>query len=115
MEPWVGAAASLATDGACTARLLTAGPHRAAFTVDTSAHVVTASVDGALCDGGALELFGWAWLPASMTALAPSAASFVLADGYHGRVLGGDWYGRALLASEVVGNWRAGPPAGARG
>ena len=106
-----GVTASLATDGVCTARLLTAGPHLAAFTVDTSAHIITASVDGALCDGGALELVGWAWLPANMTVFAPRDTSFVLAEGYHGRVLGGSWYGRALLSSEVIGNFRVGPPA----
>ena len=95
----------------CTTRLLSDGTHLAAFTVDTSAHIISASVDGALCDGGAALEFGFEWLPLDMAALQPAAApSFVLAEGYRGRFLGGAWYARALLNSEVVGLWRAGPP-----
>ena len=106
-----GAAAALATDAPCTARLLTAGAHLVAFTVDTSAHMITAAVDGALCDGGAALTYGFQWLPPAMGDLQPAAApSFVLASGYHGRFAGGAWYARALLTSEVVGLWRAGPP-----
>lgn len=108
----VGASAALATDAPCTGRLLTAGAHLVAFTVDTSAHIMTASVDGALCDGGAAFEFGFEWLPLTMASLQPAAeTTFALAEGYHGRLLGGAWYARALLTSEVVGLWRVGPPS----
>jgi hypothetical protein len=107
-----GAAVALQTDAECTARLLRAGqPHYLAAVLDAGAHVLTLSVDGAICDGGVEAEFGWQWLPQAMGDLAAGAApSFTLGAGYRGRILGGHWYQRFLYASEVVGNWRAGAP-----
>ena len=76
------------------------------------------SVDGAVCDGGAESIAGWAWALA-LGDLWPSARrSFALggskgAGAYGGSIEGGQWVARALRNSEVVGAWRAGPPAGA--
>ena len=114
-----GTTAALRMDGDCAARLRSAaaGAHLAAVVVDAAARVLTWSVDGVLCDGGQAGgagdgLWGWEWAPVGMGDLNANAKapSFVLGGGYGGRVVGGAWYGRALMHTEVVGNWRAGPP-----
>jgi len=124
-----GTNASLLMDGECAARLSGTGttpdsePHYAAVVIDASARVLTWSVDGVVCDGSSAggsaggALWGWEWAPTGMGDLNanPRAPSFVLGGSYGGRVLGGAWYARALMHTELVGNWRAGPPAQSRG
>jgi hypothetical protein len=74
--------------------------------------VLTWSVDGVVCDGGAEAMWGWEWAPEGMGDLNANAKAprFTLGGDYGGRVLGGAWYSRALMHTEAVGNWRAGPP-----
>ena len=112
-----GTAAQLVMDADCTARLTAPSPaaHYAAVVVDASARVLTWSVDGVVCDGGTAGLWGWEWAPLAMGDLNANARepTFVLGGNYSGRVVGGAWYSRALMHTELVGNWRAGPPAGA--
>ena len=47
--------ATLLTDDFCSEKLLDGGLHHAAFIVDGAAGIVTAVVDGVLCDGGVGE------------------------------------------------------------
>ena len=68
-------------------------------------------VDGKLCDGALKDMWGWQWLAATQTVvaggtsatLAPAAAPLAELR----------LYSRALLTSELVGNYRAGPSADA--
>jgi hypothetical protein len=135
-----GVRSNLTMDADCTARLLSPVPagfagHYAAVVVDGGAHVLTMSVDGAVCDGGEKDIFGFAWISALTGSLGPGDATFVLGgggagglgggggggggrgeggegqgavDAYGGRIVGGQWYSRYLLNSEVVGNYRMG-------
>ena len=108
-----GTNATLLMDADCAARLSSIGaqPHYAAVVVDAAARILTWSVDGVVCDGGEDWLWGWEWAPLKMADLGvnPKASSFVLGGGYSGKILGGAWYGRALMHTELVGNFRAGP------
>lgn len=104
-----GVTANLTLDADCTARLLSgSSPHYFSTTVDVSAHILSASVDGVVCDGGANATFGWAWVPPAMGNMNSAAvpSSFVLGGGYGGKILGGAWYSRRLLNTEDVGNYR---------
>lgn len=113
-----GTSATLTTDVDCTERLLQGGsdPHYVAVVVDAAARILTWSVDGVVCDGGqggdggGGVYWGWEWVPSAMSNLNanPAAPTFVLGKGYGGRILGGGWYGRALMHTELVGNYRAG-------
>jgi hypothetical protein len=106
-----GRTAFLNTDAACAAPLLGAGAHLFAAVVDAGARVLSLAVDGALCDGGDEAAAGWAFLPPDFGSLAGGDASFTLAPTYAGRVLGGGFYDGLLFTSEIVGNFRAGPPS----
>lgn len=104
-----GVRASLTIDTDCAARLLAGSTqHYFAVTVDVGAHILSASVDGVVCDGGANTTFGWAWVPPAMGDMNSAAVpgSFSLGTGYAGRIGGGAWYSRRLLNTEVVGNFR---------
>ena len=105
-----GTLAWVATDPPCTMLLGAAGqPHYAAVVVDAGAHLLTLVVDGVLCDGGTVAPQGWSWVPPSMGNTTGRAA-FRLAPDYRGRLLAGEFYSRWLYTSELVGNYRAGPP-----
>lgn len=106
-----GHTAFLNTDAACAAPLLSAGAHLVAAIADAGARVLSLAVDGALCDGGNETAAGWVFLPPGFGSLAGGDASFTLAPTYAGRLLGGGFYEGFLYTSEVVGNFRAGPPA----
>jgi len=93
----------------CAAALAGAGAHLVAFVFDAAAHVITPSVDGALCEALEAE-HAWSWVDWDMAQAGPAAPTFVLAGDYGGRVLGGGWFARAVLNSDVVAAWRAGPP-----
>jgi hypothetical protein len=112
-----GLSANLTLDADCSARLVTgSSAHYVAVTVDTGAHILSASVDGVVCDGGAAEAYGWSWVPPAMGNLnCPSVPqSFLLGAAYGGRIGGGTWYSRRLLNTEVVGNYRHQLPAAER-
>jgi uncharacterized membrane protein len=101
---------SLSTDSDCTIRLYNSGEHLAAVVVDAPARLITFSVDGVVCDGGFEFSWGFTWVPDSMNDLGknPHSSSFVLAQNYSGKVLGGGYWTRALMHTEIVGTWRAG-------
>ena len=101
---------SLSTDSDCTIRLYNSGEHLAAVVVDAPARLITFSVDGVVCDGGFEFSWGFTWVPDSMNDLGknPHSSNFVLAQNYSGKVLGGGYWTRALMHTEIVGTWRAG-------
>lgn len=106
-----GNVAWIVTDPPCTTLLSATGPpHYAAVIIDAGAHLLSIVVDGVLCDGGSVAPQGWAWVPAD-TGNTAGRTSFRLAPDYRGQLLGGDFYSRWLYTSELVGNFRAGPPA----
>lgn len=107
----VGTSANLTLDSACASLLgdSASSHHHVMFTVDASAHIALAVVDGFLCDGGTNKLRGWTWLPADLTTVHP-APTFIWGGNYGGALLGGRWYNRALSVTDAVGNARAGPP-----
>ena len=83
------------------------------LTLDASAHIALAVVEGLLCSGAAQDERGWQWLPLALGDFAGAAGSFVWGGDFGGALLGGRWYARALAVSEAIGNSRAGPPSGA--
>ena len=113
----------LETDGACTAALDFAShpekehtqPHYVGFVVDAGPRIARVLVDGVLCDGGA---------PSSMPRPlgTPEGHGFTFFDPLAGDIHGGEdmrltpsyggemvelqLYERALLTSELVGNYR---------
>jgi hypothetical protein len=103
--------ASLKMDDECTTRLGgdNSTPHYISVIIDSAAHILRFSVDGVMCDGGENQPFGWEWAPESMRDLNSNAhtSSFTLGSNYGGKILSGSWYSRALMNTEVVGNWRA--------
>jgi hypothetical protein len=105
-----GTGAWLMSDPACTMLLNAAvAPHYVAAVLDAGSHVLSLVVDGVLCDGGTLAPQGWAWVP-SGTGATSGRAAFRLAPDYRGRLLGGEFFSRWLYTSEIIGNFRAGPP-----
>ena len=104
---------SLSTDEDCTSRLLDNGSHFAAVVIDAPARIITWSVDGSVCDGGRNQFWGFEWAPDSMGDLEmnPHSSSFILGEHYKGTILGGGYYERALMHTELVGTWRAGANA----
>jgi hypothetical protein len=101
---------SLSTDIDCSTRLVNSGVHFAAVVVDAPARLITFSIDGVVCDGGKELQWGFEWVPESMSDLGKNSHSsnFVLAKNYSGKVLGGGYWTRALMHTEIVGTWRAG-------
>lgn len=94
-------------DPECTQRLVDSGAHYVVATVDVGAQILSMSVDGVVCDGGAAEAWGWAWVPSTMGTLNTGRpSSFVLGADYEGSIRGGAWYSRRLLNTEVAGNFR---------
>ena len=85
-------------DLTCALTLSLPGTHHLGVIVDGLASFV---VDGVICDGGFNQLRGWAWLHGGVGNL----------QGEMAHVLGGRLWGRALLVSELVGNFRVGPNA----
>jgi hypothetical protein len=107
-------------DGTCTLRLASsaqgAGQARQlAVVIDSGPGLVLVVVDGVLCDGGYAQLRGWSWLPPQLGDLSAGVEALEAGGArYEGAaVAGGRVYGRALRVSELVGNFRAGPPGAA--
>ncbi len=88
----------------CDPGTITAGqPHHVVAIVDAGPRLITFVVDGVLADGGAHRQFGWGRFSPHLRS--PQGASRVrIAAPVRSLRL----YGRALLTSEAVGNWRAG-------
>ena len=109
---WLAAGDSsdhISIDGACASQLTKDGPHQLGIIIDGGPRLVMFIVDGRLCDGGAHQTRGWAWLYSALGDLSNGVVKLEVAPDYGGRVLGGRIYSRALLVSELVGNHRAGP------
>ncbi|HEO71084.1 MAG TPA: hypothetical protein ENN80_07460 [Candidatus Hydrogenedentes bacterium] len=89
---------------ASDADVLTAdGLHHIVATVDGGPKLITFVVDGALCDGGEQRQFGWGRFPAELGDVNGAATVKRATAVKRARV-----YGRYLLTSEAVANFRAG-------
>jgi hypothetical protein len=92
--------------------------HQLGVIVDAAPGLVLFVVDGKLCDGGVAQKRGWAWLSDIARSTDLSSAAGVNgaevgcgAEGcYGGGIVGGRVYRRALRVSELVSNYRSGPP-----
>jgi hypothetical protein len=92
------------TDGG----LLTPGkPHHVVWVVDGGPKIITAVVDGVVCDGGSRRQFGWGRF--SPVLREANGAARIKADPAVRRLR---VFGRALRTSEAVGSYRAGPGGG---
>lgn len=115
--------ATLTTDDFCSEKLLDGHLHHVAFIVDGAVGIVTAVVDGVLCDGGTERDRGWEWLPSdcagphttkrsvricTTTMGAVGAATLRLAPSFRGFLASVEVYERAIYNYEAVGAWRAG-------
>ena len=101
MRKWNGS-----TDEAC---LRSGELHHVVFIVDGQARVLSIVVDGRLCDGGDRRIQGWWKLPQYLEALDHGGRCRV-DPGFRGSI---EWlriYGRHLLTSEAIANYRAGCP-----
>lgn len=109
---------AMQTDPLCTQELLKPGPHHVAVTVDAGALVASFMVDGTFCDGGHAGpawANGWFWVypygsldGAGTVAVGTCNNVGHACTPYAGDVGAGRVYTRALMNSEVIGNYRAG-------
>jgi len=100
-------------DALCGAALSREGPHSVAAVADSSARLVLWVVDGTLCDG-AEQARGWGWFNTDASddpVSSGGSGRMLVAPSYGGSIVGGRVYNRALLVSELVGNFRAGVEA----
>jgi len=119
------ASLTFGTDASCSDWLQADGNvHFAAFSVDAGSRVVTAVVDGVLCDGGPqswtihpqtkadIAAFqGWATLPPALTNLNSANATSVRAivsPEYDGFVHSASFFPRYLRTAEMLSAWRHG-------
>ena len=79
--------------------------HTVSFIADGGPKVMSAVVDGLLCDGGASHPQGWTFIPRELGEI--GGASTRLDRSFAGTVHGFFRYDRALLTSEVIGIHRA--------
>ena len=87
----------------CDPGLLAAGtPHHVAIIVDGGPGVITFIVDGRLCDGGEARQFGWGRFSPQLRDVRGSDRLRIGKQIKRLRI-----YGRTLLTSEAVGNYRA--------
>jgi len=91
----------------CDRGLIQAGKlHQIMFIVDGGPKIITAMVDGVLCDGGAEREFGWARFHPNLKN--PNGAPIaLLATNLHGTLQRVRVYDRYLLSNEGLGNWHA--------
>lgn len=82
--------------------------HHAVVTMDGGPCVASFVVNGKLCDGRTDRQFGWARFAERLGKTGGS--SLRVAPEVYGQVGSVRIYDRALLTSEAVGNYRAGPP-----
>jgi hypothetical protein len=111
-----GGSMSYAMDSLCAGRLGQTGTHAAAVVLDSAARLATWVVDGVACDGGSEATNGWQWFnqdPTEDPVSVGGTSTLATAPSYSGSLVGGAVYNAALLVSELVGNYRAGPPQSA--
>ena len=89
------------------ARLKPGTWHHVAVVVDGGSRIISFVIDGQLHDGGDRRQFGWARFPRELRTVAVHD-KLTLASHLSGEMKGFRLYHRALLTSEVIGNWRAG-------
>ncbi|MBC7366757.1 MAG: hypothetical protein H7343_08075 [Undibacterium sp.] len=80
--------------------------HHFGIVVDGGPKIISFVVDGKLNDGGDRRQFGWARFPRDLRTVA-AADKLRVASRCQGEIKGFRLYDRALMTSEVVGNWRA--------
>merc|ERR1711933_414284 len=99
-------------DGTCALKLAATDSrtHQLGIVVDAGPKIAFFVVDGVLCDGGIAAVRGWSWVSDSIGDLSTDVDALQISETYEGKVLGGRMYSRALKVSELVGNYRAGPP-----
>ena len=120
-----GAEFAISTDDVTTCALADGAPHLVGFVVDGGPKVASVVVDGRLCDGGSVAPQGWQFVPRGLGEIGgaqvglhtqfgaplPSAGDIDANEGHAGELLSFLCFHRALLTSEVIGAWRAGPGA----
>ena len=122
-----GLSFAISTDDVATRALADGVPHLVGFVVDGGPNVASVVMDGRLCDGGRVEPQGWRFVKRELGEIGGSALALHAAfgapvpggdvdanEGHGGELLSFMCYHRALLTSEVVGAWRAGPGSTAR-
>jgi hypothetical protein len=78
--------------------------HHVAVVVDGGPRIISYVVDGRFCDGGEFRQFGWGRFSPNLRG-ANGAQRLRIGAGVKALRV----YTRALMTSEVVGNFRAGP------
>jgi len=83
------------------------GEHHVAVIVDGGPKIISFVTDGKFNDGGEHRQFGWGrYSPHLRTP--QGAAELRIGPAFDGEVKRLRIYGRALMVSEVIGNWRSG-------
>lgn len=91
----------------CDPGLLRPGTeHHIVATVDGGPKIITFVVDGRLCDGGETRQFGWGRFSPHLRT-PQGAATLRIGPALAGRLSLLRIYGRALMTSEAIGNWRS--------
>ncbi|PJJ84054.1 exo-alpha-sialidase [Mucilaginibacter auburnensis] len=85
--------------------LTTNTTHHIAFTVDGASNIITAMIDGKLCDGGSKKAFGWVRFGAVSNVNTDN--QLVFGSSLDGEISSFKIYGRALRTSELVSNYLA--------
>ncbi|MES2278371.1 MAG: LamG-like jellyroll fold domain-containing protein [Bacteroidota bacterium] len=85
--------------------LITNTIHHVAFTVDGATNIITAMVDGKLCDGGSKSAFGWLRFGAINDV--NTSSQLVFGRDLDGQITRFKVYSRALRTSELVSNYMA--------
>jgi len=87
--------------------------HHIVFIADGAPDIITAVVDGRLCDGGSSRLYGWGRFSAKLEDVNGNR-KLALAPGLHGTISSLRVYNRYLTTSEAISNFHAGVKAGGR-
>ena len=103
--------ASLATTSDCAAAMEEDGVHQIAFVVDAGPSIVTALVDGRLCDGGdatpTYATKGWEQYQPTILGRVDGGGQVQIGPDYSGVIRSLRVYATALTHTEVIGNQRA--------
>ncbi len=81
--------------------------HHVVVTVDGGPKIITFVIDGVLCNGGSDRQFGWGRYNPHLRSVR-GAPSLALGPSIQGELQSVRIYGRPLLTSEAIGNYRAG-------
>lgn len=88
--------------------------HHLAFVFDGGPRILSLVVDGRVQDGGDARQFGWCRFSPTLRGCEGAEVCTIGAD-FRGEVVGFRIYDRALLHTECIGNYRAGPEARVEG